>query len=107
MPRFTSLANYSYGVLVEDYPAGYPQYSALIASYDPFFVFRSFRRLRARSISLKQNELCALEAQLVEVDRSEPSPFFLGTCRGDRNPARAAILAQIDSKLGEYGGFGP
>ncbi|KAK3374337.1 hypothetical protein B0T24DRAFT_626199, partial [Lasiosphaeria ovina] len=32
---------------IEDYPSGYPQYSALVSSHDPFFAFRSFRRLRA------------------------------------------------------------
>ncbi|KAK4208936.1 hypothetical protein QBC37DRAFT_451551 [Rhypophila decipiens] len=88
---------------IESYPAGYPQYSALISSYDLFFVFRSFRRLRARLLLAKQDELCVLEAQLDQMDRDETVPFFLGTCRGgDQNPARAALLETLHLKLTAY-----
>ncbi|KAM5379416.1 hypothetical protein ACJZ2D_004114 [Fusarium nematophilum] len=88
---------------IEDYPSGYPQYSALISSYDPFFAFRSFRQLRARLLLLKQDELSVLEAQLNQMDREETSPFFRGTFRGDRNTTRAEVLAQIHSNLKDYG----
>lgn len=91
--------------LVEDYPAGYPRYSALISSYDPFFAFRSFRRLRARLLLLKQDELSILEEQFDQVDRLEASPLFLGQRRADRNTVRASIVSQIDSKLADYGGL--
>jgi len=93
--------------VVEDYPAGYPQYSALISSHDPFFAFRSFRQLRARLLCSMQNELDVLESQLHREDREEVSPFFLGTCRDDRNTARSALLAKIHSKLGDYGTLTP
>lgn len=89
--------------IVESYPAGYPQYSALISSYDFFFVFRSFYRLRARLLLAKQDELHVLEAQLDQIDRDEASPFFLGTCRDDGNAGRAVLLSQIHLKLTEYG----
>ncbi len=88
---------------VESYPAGYPQYSALVSSYDFFFVFRSFRQLRARLLLAKQDELQVLEAQLEQLDRNEASPFFLGTCREDSNAGRAALLSQVHLKLTEYG----
>ncbi|KAI1311118.1 hypothetical protein F5Y03DRAFT_321598 [Xylaria venustula] len=90
---------------IEDYPSGYPQYSSLISSYDPFFAFRSFRRLRARLLLSKQDELSVLEAQLDRLDREEVSPFFLGTCRDDRNAERTTVLAQIYSKLADYDVF--
>lgn len=88
---------------VEDYSSGYPQYSALISSYDFFFIFRSFRRLRARLLLSKQDEINVLEAQLDCLDREEASPFFLATCRGDRSPTRISVLDQISTKLAEYG----
>ncbi|KAK3295117.1 uncharacterized protein B0H64DRAFT_394294 [Chaetomium fimeti] len=87
---------------IEEYPSGYPQYSALISSYGPFFAFRSFRQLRARLLLLQQDEIGVLEARLNQVDREEASPFYLGTCRGDRNVARADIITQIHSKLADY-----
>jgi uncharacterized protein DUF6594 len=94
-------------VLVENYPSGYPQYSALISSYDFFFAFRSFRRLRSRVLLMKQDELNVLEAQLDQLDREEGRPFFLGTCRHDGNSDRNNLLNQIHLKLSEYGGSGP
>lgn len=41
------------------------------------------------------------------MDRDEASPFFLGTCRGDGNAGRAALLSQIHLKLTEYGTLSP
>ncbi|KAK5659620.1 hypothetical protein OQA88_824 [Cercophora sp. LCS_1] len=92
-------------VKVESYPAGYPQYSALVSSYDSFFIFRSFQRLRARLLLTKQDELHVLEMQLENIDKTEISPFFLGTCRGDRNAAREILLDKIQKKLTEYDSF--
>jgi hypothetical protein len=89
--------------VVEHYPSGYPQYSALISSHDPFFVFRSFRRLRARLLLSKQDEIAVLESELDTLDREEAAPFFLGTCRRDGNISRATVLSQIHTKLAEYG----
>jgi hypothetical protein len=94
-------------MLVENYPPGYPQYSALISSYDFFFAFRSFRRLRSRVLLVKQDELNVLETQLDQLDREETRPFFLGTCRHDRNSDRNDLLNQIHLKLFEYGGPSP
>ncbi|KAK0644315.1 hypothetical protein B0T16DRAFT_305298, partial [Cercophora newfieldiana] len=90
---------------VESYPAGYPQYSALISSSDSFFVFRSFQRLRARLLLAKQDELNLLETELDNMDSAETSPFFLGTFRGNRNSARTSLLSSIQRKLTEYDSF--
>jgi hypothetical protein len=101
--RNTSERRVNERVLVENYPSGYPQYSALISSYDFFFAFRSFRRLRSRVLLVKQDELNVLEAQLDQLDREEARPFFLGTCRHDGNSNRTDLLNQIHSKLSDYG----
>jgi hypothetical protein len=51
----------------------------------------------------KQDELGVLEARLNQLDAEEASPFYLGTFRGDKNAMRAVVLAQIRSKLADYG----
>jgi hypothetical protein len=94
---------YNLHLLVEDYRPGYPQFSALIAADDSFFAFRSFRRLRARLLLLKQDKLSLLEHQLDQVDREETCPAFLGKSRCDRNQARLALMCQIETCLNEYG----
>ncbi|KAK8135105.1 hypothetical protein PG984_007117, partial [Apiospora sp. TS-2023a] len=91
--------------LVEDYRAGYPRFSALVAANTDFFVCRRFPRLRARLILLKQDKLAMLETQLDELDRNEDRPLFLGMSRADNNPARKSLLAEIDSHLAEYDDF--
>ncbi|KAK0739046.1 hypothetical protein B0T21DRAFT_285004, partial [Apiosordaria backusii] len=90
-------------IAVKDYPSGYPQYSALVSSHDPFFAFRSFCRLRVRLLLSKQDELTLLESELDILDREEAAPFFLGTCRSDGNASRVTLLGRIHSKLAEYG----
>ncbi|KAK4247053.1 hypothetical protein C7999DRAFT_41578 [Corynascus novoguineensis] len=90
-------------ISVENYPSGYPQYSALISSCDFFFTFRSFRQLRARLLLSRQDEIGVLEARLNQIDQEEASPFYLGSHRGDRNTTRAEVLTQIHSKLADYG----
>jgi hypothetical protein len=88
---------------VEDYRAGYPRFTALLAAYDPYVICRRFTRLRARLLLLKQDRLSALEARLDEVDDMERRPLFFGASRCDRNPERAALLSEIESQLADYG----
>ncbi|KAI2632250.1 hypothetical protein GGR54DRAFT_26548 [Hypoxylon sp. NC1633] len=90
---------------IEDYRAGYPQLSALVSSYDGFFVCRSFRRVRARLLLQKQDRLSILEQKLDQIDQDETSPLFLGKLRVDRNQARASLLAEIDERLIDYDSF--
>ncbi|TRX91010.1 hypothetical protein FHL15_008215 [Xylaria flabelliformis] len=90
---------------VEDYRAGFPRFSALIACHDFFYILRPFRRIRARLLLLKQDKLAILEEQLDKIDADEPSPLFLGASRHDRNESRAAILREIDSCLVDYDSF--
>ncbi|KAF5240591.1 hypothetical protein FAUST_4269 [Fusarium austroamericanum] len=87
---------------VEDFREGYPRFTSLISSHDPFFLFRRFGRLRARLLLIKQDKLAVLEKKLDDIDNAEPIPFFLGKTRLDGNQDRLAVLAEIESNLAEY-----
>ncbi|KAH7304139.1 hypothetical protein B0I35DRAFT_363654, partial [Stachybotrys elegans] len=90
---------------IEDYKPGYPRYSAVLASYNGYFVIRRFDNLRARLLLLKQDKLAVLEEQLQEIDEKEPCPLFLGSSRRDQNSERLRLLAEIDASLIDYDGF--
>ncbi|KAM7190144.1 hypothetical protein V8F33_009621 [Rhypophila sp. PSN 637] len=66
------------GAQIEDYPQGYPRYSALVASDEAFYIFRGFSHLRSRLLLLKQDRLVVLEKLLRELDDAETVPLFLG-----------------------------
>jgi hypothetical protein len=53
----------------------------------------------------KQDQLCDLEKQLEEIDKSESRPLFLGSLRRDTNLDRKRILAEIDAALCGYGKY--
>ncbi|RYP68848.1 hypothetical protein DL771_006466 [Monosporascus sp. 5C6A] len=91
--------------IVEDYPNGYPRYSALVASHDTFQICRRFTKLRTRLLLLKQDELSILEKRLENLDREEDILLRLGSCREDDNPQRRTILAEIDTALADYDAF--
>lgn len=89
---------------VEDcYRPGYPRFTALISAHSPYFLFRRFSQLRARLLLLKQDRLCILEQKLEKIDQDETCPLFLGKCRSDTNPDRVAVLAEIETRLADYG----
>ncbi|KAK4210288.1 hypothetical protein QBC37DRAFT_322470 [Rhypophila decipiens] len=90
---------------IEDFNAGYPRFTALIAAYEPYFTCRRFDRLRARLLLLKQDKLSRLEEQLDELDRTESYLLYLGVSRVDKNPQRLAVLSEIDSCLADYDDF--
>ncbi|CAF3590202.1 unnamed protein product [Fusarium graminearum] len=46
---------------IEDFREGYPRFTSLISSHDPFFLFRRFGRLRARLLLIKQDKLAVLD----------------------------------------------
>ncbi|KAI1438308.1 hypothetical protein GGR50DRAFT_705287 [Xylaria sp. CBS 124048] len=91
---------------IEDYPSGYPQFSALIASHDAFHVFRRFSNLRVRLLLLKQDKISMLEEQLEHIDRESLKEagglLFLGNSRRDGNEERKAVLQKIDEALADY-----
>jgi hypothetical protein len=89
--------------LVEDYRPGYPRFTALVSTYDRFFVCRRFDKLRSRLLLLKQDRLSQLERRLEQVDQQEVSPLFLGMSRSDRNMDRISLLSEIEFCLADYG----
>jgi hypothetical protein len=88
---------------VEDFPAGYPRFSALISSHDSFHICRRFSNLRARLLLLQQDRLSLLEKRLEKVDREEVTLLSLGSSRRDTNKDRGSILEEIDAALADYG----
>lgn len=89
--------------MIEDYRPGYPQFSALISSTDDFFVFRRFKRLRARLLLLKQDKITVLEQKLDQLDRDESNDLFLCINRSDKNPERESLLMELEQSLAGYG----
>ncbi|KAH6975025.1 hypothetical protein BKA56DRAFT_82530 [Ilyonectria sp. MPI-CAGE-AT-0026] len=87
---------------IEDFPTGYPQFTALLSSHPYFHVFRKFSRLRTRMLLNKQDELARLEEQLEELDRGDACPLFRGSFRRDRNPHRMRLYKEIGCHLVEY-----
>ncbi|KAK4457493.1 hypothetical protein QBC42DRAFT_317963, partial [Cladorrhinum samala] len=87
---------------IEDFPAGYPRFSALIASHDSFHLCRRFSNLRARLLLLKQDRLSLLEKRLEKIDREEVELLLLGSSRDDTNIERISVLAEIDEALADY-----
>ncbi|KAI0409257.1 hypothetical protein F4802DRAFT_242027 [Xylaria palmicola] len=87
---------------IEDFPQGYPRYSALIASDEAFYICRGFSYLRSRILLLKQDRLVVLEKRLREIDDAETVPLFLGASREDTNTQRRQVLDEIDVALSEY-----
>ncbi|KAI3328377.1 hypothetical protein F4824DRAFT_493216 [Ustulina deusta] len=90
---------------IEDYTTGCPQLCALMEAHDGFMMCRSFHRLRARVLLLKQDKLTCLESQLDQIDQDEPLPLFLGKSRGDTNSERKSVLSQIESAIADYDSF--
>lgn len=91
--------------LVEDFPQGYPRFSALLVAERSFQVWRRFSILRTRLLLLKQDKLSQLEEQLENIDAydEEDAPLFLGSYRRDQNDQRHEVLEKIDEALKDYG----
>ncbi|KAK3386537.1 hypothetical protein B0H63DRAFT_467931 [Podospora didyma] len=87
---------------IEDYPTGYPRFSALVASHDSFHFCRRFSNLRVRLLLLKQDKLSLLEERLEKIDREEVALLSLGSSRDDTNRERISVLAEIDAALADY-----
>lgn len=90
---------------IEDFPAGYPRFSALVASHPSFHICRRFATLRSRLLLLKQDRLSVLETKLEKLDLEEIHKLALGSCRKDGNMTRQAILAEVDVALADYDSF--
>ncbi|KAH6874920.1 hypothetical protein B0T10DRAFT_414859, partial [Thelonectria olida] len=87
---------------VEDYPQGYPRFSALMASHASFQILRRFSNVRARLLLLAQDRVSHLEARLNEIDREEACPIFLASSRRDKNEERKVVVADLQDALKSY-----
>ncbi|BCS28103.1 uncharacterized protein APUU_61151S [Aspergillus puulaauensis] len=87
---------------VEEHPAGYPRFSALIGAENSFHICRRFSNIRARLLLLKQDKVSRLEAELEGIDREESAVLFLGSRRYDLNESRKAILNDLNLALEDY-----
>lgn len=88
---------------VQDFPQGYPRFSALLASHHSFHLCRRFSALRTRLLLVKQDRLTVLEKRLEKLDRDEVAKLSLGSCRADKNEDRHVVLAEIGVALADYG----
>lgn len=91
--------------IVEDFPSGYPRFSALVSSHPSFHLCRRFLKVRARLLLYKQDSLAVLERELDRIDLEERRPLYLGNRRRDGNDARRDIMKRIDQELAEYGKY--
>ncbi|KAJ4413016.1 hypothetical protein N0V82_008604 [Gnomoniopsis sp. IMI 355080] len=89
-------------VQIEDFPLGYPRFSAFIAALDNFQVFRRFSHVRTRLLLLKQDRIVELEERLNDIDRDETKEVFHATRRGDRNEDRKAVVEELDKQLESF-----
>ncbi|KAL7953083.1 hypothetical protein V8C34DRAFT_321653 [Trichoderma compactum] len=90
---------------VEDYPRGYPRFSALLAAEKTFQICRRFSTLRTRLLLQKQDKLSQLEQELEEIDDKDKSDLDRGSYRFDENPDRKEVLQKIDAALRDYDKF--
>ena len=105
MPNRKPITN-PYFFPVEDFPQGYPRYSALIASDSTFNIVRRFSHVRTRLLLLKQDRVALLEERLQKIDVEEKAVLFLGNSRSDRNTERVKVLRELGIALKEYGTYG-
>ncbi|KAF1984418.1 hypothetical protein K402DRAFT_434699 [Aulographum hederae CBS 113979] len=87
---------------IEEYRAGYPQFTALLSSHRAFQNVRRFTRVRMRLLLLKQDEVTVLEGKLDTIDSKEDRALFLGCTRRDTNAERKPTLQQLTTALAEY-----
>lgn len=90
------------GMVVEQFPHGYPRLSAYVNSDRDFVTFRYFGRLHARILLQKQDELSELEERLDVLDANEPMKHYLSSRRLDQNTARHDTLIEAERKLESY-----
>lgn len=85
---------------------GYPAFANFVASDADFFVLRRFDRLNARVLLSLQDDICHIEEQLDEIDRScaakNAGDINNGTVRYDEVEERRELIDQAGSKLKEY-----
>ncbi|KAE9363026.1 hypothetical protein N431DRAFT_357224 [Stipitochalara longipes BDJ] len=92
---------------VDDYPAGYPQLAAFIASHDNFCIFRKFDRASNRVLLHLQSEIAALNDSLDEMDKSDngsATAYRLQSVRHEEgwDESQRRIIMQLQEKIPIY-----
>jgi hypothetical protein len=92
---------------VEDYPAGYPQLAAFIASDDNYSIFRKFDRASNRVLLHLQSEIAALDKGLDEMDRSDhgsATAYRLRSIRHEEgwDDGQRKLISKLQEKLPIY-----
>ena len=70
-------------------------------------IFHRFRVLRLRMLLYRQDEVVALEEQLMEVedDNEDSNDLHRGNWRLDQNKKRKSLFKQLDRKMAAYGTY--
>ncbi|KAK0653997.1 hypothetical protein QBC41DRAFT_360760 [Cercophora samala] len=92
----------STAIAIEDFPNGYPRFSALVAAHDSFLVTRRFSHVRTRLLLLEQDKVSELEAKLNKIDLEETRELWLGSRRRDKNENRLSVIAELKEALKSY-----
>ena len=87
---------------VESRRPGYPMLSAFMASDKSFVLFKRFGESHTRLLLYKQDELVEIEQRLKDPDSVERTSYHLASRRDVMNPARKALVTEIESKLSAY-----
>ena len=94
-------------IIVDDYPAGYPQLAAFITSDDNFSMYRKFDRPCNRLLLDLQSQITALVSRLDELDRSDhgcTTAYRLQTIRHEEgwDDEQRIIITKLQEKLPIY-----
>ena len=102
---------------VEDYPIGFPRLSCFLDSDDAFMVYRRFGIVFSRLLLNKQDEIQAMEAELLGMDltdardgnqgyimsRSEDVSRDKDSVPSSWSERRPQLLEKLEKKALEYG----
>lgn len=94
-------------LLVGNSPLGYPMVARMTSSAPEYYVFREFRYLQSRILLHLQDELRALETQLLRLDERDRTndPDLLRSREQDDEGSgvRKILIDRIHGKLTRYG----
>ncbi|MCJ1383050.1 hypothetical protein MMC17_006163 [Xylographa soralifera] len=98
---------------LEDYPGGYPRFSAFLDSEEDLMIFRRFGTLHSRLLLHKQDQLRVLETTIEQMDAEDHRTvdarrYLMSREWNDRRvddamAMRKRVLEDVEQKLLEYG----
>ncbi|EOD50801.1 hypothetical protein UCRNP2_2458 [Neofusicoccum parvum UCRNP2] len=91
---------------IDYHPSGYPKLAAWLNSDENFLMCRRYGFLHSRVLLYRQDELRALEEDLLELDledkEADPRVHMSRVLDDSRNDERKKLIRKIDEKLKEY-----